>query len=225
MKYTAVIFDLFGTLAHEPSRKKSESITQETAAIFSVPISDFEKVWAETRNERGSLEIPTTETYLKFVCQKMGVVVTKAQIDQSVDIRMEWVRQLLIPREKAVETLSQLKLLGYRTGLVTNCGHEVPALWATTPLAPFIDSTVFSCQEGLRKPDIRMFQRAMERLGVNADRCLYVGDGDSGELSGALNAGMHTVMIKVLLEDPTEDPRTKVEKWTGPKIDTIQEVL
>ena len=41
MKYTATIFDLFGTLVHEPSRKRSQSVLLEMATTLSVPVDDF----------------------------------------------------------------------------------------------------------------------------------------------------------------------------------------
>ena len=41
-----------------------------------------------------------------------------------------------------------------------------------------IDEPVFSCVVGLCKPDPRIYRLALERLSVQAEESLFVGDGD-----------------------------------------------
>jgi len=225
MKYTATIFDLFGTLVHEPSRKRSQSVLLEMATTLSVPVDDFVKMWAETGAKRNVGIFPNLESNIKYICQEIGVNVNENQVRQAVFLRTERIRHALQPRIGAVGVLSQLRSFDFRTGLISNCSPEVPPLWRETQLAPWMDTTVFSSLEGLRKPDVRIYRLATERLGVKADNCLYIGDGDSRELSGAANAGMHPLMVKVLLEEPSDDPRSETEEWTGPTIESLQGVI
>ena len=72
----------------------------------------------------------------------------------------------------------------------------MPGLWAASPLAPLVDGAVFSAVEGMQKPDRRMYELACERLAVAPGRCLYVGDGNSDELNGAVSAGMRAVQLR-----------------------------
>ena len=53
-----------------------------------------------------------------------------------------------------------------------------------TPYAELIDEPLFSCVEGLVKPDPDLYLRACGRLGVKPRDCVYVGDQDSGGQGG-----------------------------------------
>ena len=76
---------------------------------------------------------------------------------------------------------------------------------------------------GLKKPDSNIYNLACEQLGVEPGECLYFGDGDSNELSGASQLGMNAVMIR----DPNEkDPYRLVEvEWDGLKIENFTEII
>ena len=57
------------------------------------------------------------------------------------------------------------------------------------------DLVVYSEAERIYKPDPRLFQRALDRLGAAPDQVLYVGDSPSEDIAGAEAAGMPTVWV------------------------------
>jgi putative hydrolase of the HAD superfamily len=65
----------------------------------------------------------------------------------------------------------------------------------------------------------------LEQLAVKPENCLYIGDGDSQELSGAAQVGMHPVMIRVAYEDDTQPHLINREEWADPVISSLKEVL
>ena len=69
--------------------------------------------------------------------------------------------------------------------MISVCSGDVEDVWDETPLAPHFDDVVLSCAVGLRKPDPAIYQLACERLGVEPEECLFVGDGANDELAGA----------------------------------------
>ena len=105
--------------------------------------------------------------------------------------------------------------------LISNCSEEVSATWNSTPFAPLVDTAVLSYDVRLAKPDPRIYQMAVEGLGVAAEECLYVGDGTSNELSGASKTGMTAVLIRA----PYDDKDGARESWDGTRISDIREVL
>ena len=140
----------------------------------------------------------------------------------AAEIRYACLRRALErPRPGAVETLATLREAGYRTGLVSNCGEETARLWWTTALAPLVDAAVLSWEVGLAKPDQRIYALVARRMDVTPERCLFVGDGGSRELSGAVRAGMAAACMRAPhdLEDRGREP------WEGPRIAAIPEVL
>ena len=55
---------------------------------------------------------------------------------------------------------------------------------------------ILTSQEvGVLKPDPLIFRCAAERLNLNVDECVYVGDVFSNDVFGALRAGMKAVWI------------------------------
>jgi ribosomal protein S18 acetylase RimI-like enzyme len=64
-----------------------------------------------------------------------------------------------------------------------------------------------------------------ERLGVPPQRCLYVGDGDGQELTGAKRMGMDAVLICAPHEERIVMASQEARNWRGPKIAHIEELL
>lgn len=226
MKYSAVIFDLFGTLVRSPSNQGYLVGLKRMASTLSVPHDEFAQLWFDTARERNIGTIPTIEGNIKCICDKMGVRVGNAEIRLATRIRVDFVARVMQPRPDAIEVLSQLKSQGFKIGLISNCSPDAPVIWQDTPLAPFFDVTVFSSSAGMRKPDPRIYLLATEQLGVQPEDCLYVGDGASQELSGAAKVGMSPVLIQVLDEDFDGSlPDDAREEWDGPTVSSLTEVL
>jgi len=55
------------------------------------------------------------------------------------------------------------------------------------------DTVLISESEGVRKPDLAIFQRALERCGVEPCQALFVGDYPEMDVAGAVHAGLTAV--------------------------------
>jgi putative hydrolase of the HAD superfamily len=132
---------------------------------------------------------------------------------------------MLAPRPHAVEVLSALKSKGYKVGLISDCSVEIPMVFNETPLAHLFDSTIFSCSVGVKKPDPRIYAIACQQLGVAPEKCLYIGDGGSRELTGAEKAGMHAVMIEAYGQAELPQANSEALEWKGRVIKSLEEVL
>jgi putative hydrolase of the HAD superfamily len=62
-------------------------------------------------------------------------------------------------------------------------------------LLDYFDPIVVSGDHGYRKPDRRLFQLALDGMGVAAENALYVGNDAYRDVFGAQAAGMRTVMF------------------------------
>ena len=226
MKYKAVIFDLFGTLIHNFNTEEYQTVLRSMASVLLASSDDFIRLWNETFSDRCTGILKSPEGNIEYVCRELGVSIDSDQTSEAALIRYAQTRSTLIPAPGAIETLTRLRMEGYKTGLVTDCSDEAPSIWPDTPFAPLFDVTVFSCQAGIKKPDPRIYRLAAKQLEVEPENCLYVGDGSSQELTGAAAVGMHPVLIR----DPEEDSSTvhrvnsENEEWDGPVISTLSEV-
>jgi len=224
LKYRAVIFDLFGTLVKTWSTRQCNKVLYQIAKICGAPQETFQTLWIQGFDMFNSREYAVQERQAALVCQQLGISVTEAQVKSAAELWSAFALASMTPRLEALETLKALKSRGSKIGLISDCSSEVPAVWEKTSLAPMIDVTVFSCTAGIRKPDPRIYRMAMERLGVEPESCLYVGDGGSQELTGALNAGMYPVAY-LIPQDEKPDITFTVEKWQGRTISTLSELL
>jgi putative hydrolase of the HAD superfamily len=91
------------------------------------------------------------------------------------------------------ETLDQLKAR-YRLAVVSDAqaAFAVPELRAVG-IHDYFDPIVISGDYGYRKPDRRLFQHALDRLGIRADQAIYVGNDRYRDIFGAKQLGMKTV--------------------------------
>jgi putative hydrolase of the HAD superfamily len=120
-----------------------------------------------------------------------------------------------------VSTLEELRRRGHKLGLITVCSTEVAELWEATPFRGLFDSTVFSAEVGISKPDPRIYELCCEQLGVRPGECLFVGDGANYELPGAEQVGMTALQLRAPGEDLTEPGK----EWKGSSVERLAEVL
>jgi len=223
MKYEAVIFDLGGTLARSTTWSGYADAARKMAAVLSAPTEDFVKLWFEQSSELGTGVYPSYQIYIKHLCKQLHINAQNNAIELAAVIPFSMVKNdVMVPRNNAIEVLTYLKSHGYKTGLISDCGPELPIFWDDTPYVAFIDVTLFSCSVGMNKGDPRIFQMAVEKLAVKPQSCLYIADGMRNELANAAKLGMHSVQI--LVPGEIDDSPIR-EDWHGQVITSLKEVL
>jgi putative hydrolase of the HAD superfamily len=224
MNYSAIIFDLFGTLVDDFASSVGQ-MHQEMAAALAVPYEQFMQLWGQTAKMRIIGAFETVEANIKYVCDAMNARPEADQISQAVEIRMKYIREALRPRPDAVTTLRQLKEQSCKIGLLSNCSIEIPILWPQTTFADLVENPVFSSRERFKKPDLRIYHLACERLGVTPERCLYIADGEDHELTAAAKAGLHPVLIRTSSQETRGESHQETREWQGATITGLAEVL
>lgn len=68
MKYSGIIFDLFGTLVDNRSINTYEGVLSEMANVLSVPPKKFVSLWGQTYPERATGFFPNLEANIKHIC-------------------------------------------------------------------------------------------------------------------------------------------------------------
>lgn len=223
MLYKAIIFDLYGTLVNNFSRHAYDNVQKQMAQILGVSYPKFWQTMGETIKDR-SLGNLSAEENIVEVCRRLGVKADRMQIEQVVFLKDEFTRKSIIPEPEVLEALDLLKRNGLYTGLITNCNSAVPRFFPESPLSQYIDAPVFSCEEQIKKPSRRIYEIACERLQVQPQACLYVGDGSDKELTTAAAVGMLPILKRTDLTDVYDPHRPEVENWQGHVIDEISEL-
>jgi putative hydrolase of the HAD superfamily len=90
--------------------------------------------------------------------------------------------------------LAALRANGVKLGMITNGSVRVQeSKILQLGFADLFDPILISEREGLRKPDPRIFERALQKLGLTAGQAWYVGDHPVVDVRGAFEAGLTAV--------------------------------
>ena len=79
----------------------------------------------------------------------------------------------------AVAVLNSLRDNGFRTAVVSNIAWDIRDV--LVPAGADADEYLLSYQVGAMKPDRRIFDAALSRLGVNAEDALMIGDSEEND--------------------------------------------
>lgn len=102
----------------------------------------------------------------------------------------------LQPNHEVFDLLCALRDDGYRMALLTNNVREWEPRWrAMFPIDDVFEVVVDSAFVGMRKPDRRIYDLTVERIGVPASSCLFIDDMDVN-IAGALDAGLRAVHFR-----------------------------
>jgi HAD superfamily hydrolase (TIGR01549 family) len=97
--------------------------------------------------------------------------------------------------EGAPEALRLLRERGLKLVVVSNANGRLRSMMERLGLAPLVDVMLDSHEEGVEKPDPRLFALALERSGGRAESTLHVGDLYHVDVLGARNAGLRAALI------------------------------
>lgn len=220
-RFQAVLFDFFGTLTRSVQRGAGH---HGTAELLGCPTDTFTAVLDRTFYQRASGQFGNAEATLRWVCAQAGVHPSDGAVRAAVASRHLAVRADTRLRPDAVPTLAGLRQRGLRTGVISDCTHELPAFLPDLAIAPLLDVRIFSVQVGRCKPDPELYLAACRRLGLAPRECLFVGDGGSQELTGAERAGL--TAARLAAPDLAEHMVFNADlDWRGPVLGSLSEVL
>ena len=83
----------------------------------------------------------------------------------------------LDPNEQMIELMRELKANGLKMAMLTNNVREWEPLWRSMlPVDEIFEEIVDSAFVGCRKPERRIYELTLERIGMPAEACLFVDD-------------------------------------------------
>jgi len=96
-----------------------------------------------------------------------------------------------------IQTLAALKKLGLKLGIVSNTFVHSSSLekhLKQLGILDFFPVRLYSYEFDFRKPDVRIFKAAAERIGEILENILFVGDQIDRDVKAAAKTGMHAVL-------------------------------
>ncbi|HIJ60772.1 MAG TPA: HAD family hydrolase [Nitrospirae bacterium] len=203
----AVLFDLYGTLIDIRTEEKSPEVYWQLSRFLSyhgVKICPerlhdcyFEGInKALTNTKETHPEVNVYEIFHEIM-HRFGSRIYNEQsvIDVCMLFRSLSIRQFCL-FENVVETLSYLQS-NYLIALISDAQwvFTEPEL-AILNLDRFFPIRFLSSRYGYKKPDKRLFEKALKKLDVKAKDAVYIGDNLQRDLVGAKNANIKCLLYR-----------------------------
>lgn len=201
-KIEAVLFDFGGVFTDSPfhavhdfGEELGVGAAQVTEIVFGSYENDGEHPWH--RLERGEISLEHTRDL---------ILESGRQQDLEIDIYALFAKMAgnnagADSRKLLVERVHKLKAEGYPTGLVTNNVAEFGDGWrGLIPVDELFDFVVDSSSVGVRKPDPKIFDIAMQRLnGIDPAKTVFLDD-YLANVEAARSYGMQAITVTPDLE-------------------------
>jgi HAD superfamily hydrolase (TIGR01549 family) len=135
--------------------------------------------------------------YFNLVLEQAGVAIsgkTDAALRELHDYHAQFNLWESVPPE-VPGALDRLRASGRRLVVVSNANGTLHQHFARLDLARRFDVLIDSADEGVEKPDPRIFRLALERSGARAETTLHAGDFYHVDVVGARAAGLEAWLI------------------------------
>ncbi|MHC4440790.1 MAG: HAD family hydrolase, partial [Planctomycetota bacterium] len=207
----AVLFDLGETLLDFGKVKTTQLFRQGARLSYDYlkssgqPVGNFEYYcWSNmialrirhfisniTKNDINSSAL------LRRIGTKKGIKFDAEQWRHFAWLWYEPLSKIATADPKIKETLISLKGLGLKLGILSNTfvnAHSLEKQLKQLGILDFFTVRMYSYEFDFRKPDLRIFKIAVERLGEPTENIMYVGDRIDMDIKPALKMGFVPVL-------------------------------
>ena len=218
MKYTDLIFDLYGTLL-DIHTEEDDTVWEKTAIYFGFYGAHY--TGAELKLAfRAAMAAREAEAGQSYECfpdipfeQVMAQLFHAKGVTQDADALGRNAAQLfrilsidylkLYPQ--VLEALAYLRKKGHRLWLLSNAQRVFTAYELRhLGLGEQLDGIYISSDYGCRKPDVRFFRALIEERKLEPAGCLMIGNDRQTDIAGAQAAGLDTLYMHTNLTPPDQ---------------------
>ena len=213
-RVTSVLFDLGDTLWHFPSMPPVNVIRGETVRRLGKLLESWgeevtDKRMFLGRDIRFAVEEETSRAFhgdgidpgYPNVCRRVaarhGLKLTREQGEElweAWNLGGNFLGRTLFP--DTLETLRWLRNRGFRLGSVTNRGYGGPRFqqeMLDLGLTELFEVVAVSCDIGYMKPHRRIYEYALEAMGITLEETAMVGDSMRADVEGSKALGMTAI--------------------------------
>ncbi|MDN3668946.1 YjjG family noncanonical pyrimidine nucleotidase [Echinicola jeungdonensis] len=215
-KYRHLFFDLDHTL-WDYNRNVQESLAElyEIYALLELGVAsklEFYKAFSHVNDglwenfNKGKIDKSTLrKVRFKMIFELLGLEKITVPKEMEADfLHRTSTKPHLFPHSKEILAYLQAK---YELHIITNGFNESQSLKLNSSgLTSFFDLVVTAETTGHKKPDKRIFEFAISRLGTQAGECLMIGDNPSSDILGAKNAQIDQVFFNPRNRDCDPEP-------------------
>ena len=235
MKYTDLIFDLYGTLV-DIHTEENDLVWEKTALYFGFYGAHYttEELKSAFQAELQAREAKAGQSYECFPDipfeQIMGTLFRAKGAEKADELGINAAQLFRISSIEYIklypgtlEALAKLRQNGYRLWLLSNAQrifteYELRHLGLGAQLDGIYISSDYRC----RKPDTRFYRALVDQQGLDIQKCLMIGNDRQTDIAGAKALGMATLYMHTNLTPPDQaeaDPALHPHRTSGPEFE------
>lgn len=206
----AITFDFWDTLYKIP---KHEGVFKHRVAVFQEALRatghevDTESIreafydcWQYANHYQIECGLDLTPRgHLEFVLRQLGIDLGMADWKKAYQAYTTIRRECPPPLNDGVREVLPVLASRYKLGVICNTGVSpgilLRELMQKDGILDYFTVTVFSDEVRWAKPNIKIFEHTLEKLGVLGSEAAHVGDNSATDVVGAKAAGMTAVWL------------------------------
>jgi putative hydrolase of the HAD superfamily len=174
--------DPVGRLSEALRRWKVDRLREQVGAAFQGEVAYYLEHKLEARDAAGLADLRQT-------CAAVFLQGVDADIDPAEFSQAFLGSMVFAPVDGAVPALERIRAAGLSLACVSDWDIGLEEQLAKVGLDRLFEIVLTSAEVGAPKPEPPIFEQALHRLGVQANRAVHVGDGE-GDSEGASAVGM-----------------------------------
>ena len=232
MKYTDLVFDLYGTLV-DIHTEEDANVWEKTALYFGFygahyTGKELKTAFQAAMSRREAQAGQSYECFPDIPFEQVMAELFRAKgVEEHADAlginaaqlfrisSIEYVK--LYP--DVLEALALLRQKGYRLWLLSNAQRIFTAYELRhLGLGAQLDGIYISSDYGCRKPDVRFYKSLLTEQKLDATKCLMIGNDRQTDIAGAKAVGMDTLYMHTNLT-PSDQAEADPKRFPGNKTD------
>lgn len=200
-KYNCIMMDIDNTLLDFDAAERKALL--ETLQQFSLPcdeaaVSRYHEInsslWGELNKGKIRRDKLVIERFDRFV-KEMGAAAKATELNRAYTEHLATHADVIPGAEEALQELAEVATMI----AVSNGTESVErGRLKLSGFEKYFDDIFVSEAVGVSKPNPKIFQMAMRKLGIeHSDKVLVVGDSLSADIQGGVNAGLDTCWVNM----------------------------
>ena len=216
LKYTDLIFDLYGTLV-DIHTEENAAVWKRTSIYYGFygagyTAKELQAAFQASMAQRQANAGQSYECFPDLPCEESFAQLFRDKgVTENADTLGFQAAQLfrilsidyIKPYNDAKDALKRLRKKGYRLWLLSNAQRAFTAYEPRyLQLDTLFDGIYISSDYGCRKPDQHFFRALLEDQGLNISKCLMIGNDRDTDIAGAKAIGLDTLYMQTNITPP-----------------------
>ncbi|CAB1222819.1 HAD family hydrolase [Acinetobacter bouvetii] len=204
MAIQAVLFDLDNTLTHRDQSILAYSQFLAQTYQHQLQHADISLIQAIIRRidnggypKKEWLTHPSIAASVAYALQQELSWNSLPDFDELTQFWFQQFGLSAVAMQGASQLLTELKQAGYKLAVISNGGHATRlTILQGLGFSHYFHEIVSSELAGLSKPNPEIFLYTCQKLAVEPEHCLFVGDHPVNDVQGAMAAGMQALWLQ-----------------------------